>query len=86
MIGQALTAQSLADTLVAAGVRRAMVLDMNEYWSAGFYFNHRPGGVLVCHKLDPDISGPCDRYLHPYKRDSFQFLAALPISRRQSSP
>lgn len=86
VIGQALTAQTLADTLVAAGAQRAMVLDMNEYWSAGFYFSHKRDGKPICHKLDPDISGPCERYLEPYQRDSFQFLAAYPLTRRHSSP
>jgi hypothetical protein len=82
VIGQALSAQSLADTLVAAGAKRAMVLDMNQYWSAGFYFSHTRAGNLVCHRLDPDIGGPCDRFLRTYKRDSFQFLAAYPIGRK----
>lgn len=82
VIGQALSAQTLADTLVASGVRRAMVLDMNQYWSAGFFFTHNRAGSAICHRLDPDIGGPCDRFLRPYKRDSFQFLAAYPVGRR----
>ncbi len=86
LIGQALSAQTLADTLVATGVQRAMVLDMNEYWSAGFFFSHQRDGDPICHKLDPDISGPCDRFLHPFARDSFQFLAAYPLTKRHSAP
>ena len=82
VIGQALSAQSLADTLVASGAQRAMVLDMNQYWSAGFFFTHNRAGDPICHRLDPDIGGPCDRFLHSYKRDSFQFLAAYPVGRR----
>jgi len=82
VIGQALSAQSLANTLVAAGAQRAMVLDMNQYWSAGFYFSHTRSGAAICHRLDPDIGGPCDRFLHAYKRDSFQFLAAYPMGSR----
>ncbi|MDO8731840.1 MAG: phosphodiester glycosidase family protein [Actinomycetota bacterium] len=82
VVGQALSAQSLADTLVATGVQRAMVLDMNEYWSAGFFFNHQRDGDPICHKLDPDTSGPCDRFLHSFARDSFQFLAAYPLTKR----
>lgn len=82
VIGQALSAQSLAETLVASGVQRAMVLDMNQYWSAGFYFSHNRAGDPICHRLDPDIGGPCDRFLRPYKRDSFQFLAAYPVGRK----
>ena len=82
VIGQALSAQSLADTLVASGAKRAMVLDMNQYWSAGFYFSHNRAGDPICHRLDPDIGGPCDRFLRPFKRDSFQFLAAYPVGRK----
>lgn len=86
VIGQALSAQTLADTLVATGVQRAMVLDMNEYWSAGFFFNHKRNGDLICHKLDPDLSGACDRFLRPFARDSFQFLAAYPLTKRHPAP
>ena len=75
-----LSAQGLADTLVRAGVQRAMVLDMNNYWTAGFYFRHRKDGTPVCRKLDPQIPEGCDRFLRPYKRDSFQFLANQPLS------
>ena len=75
-----LSAQGLADTLVRAGVQQAMVLDMNAYWTAGFYFRHRKDGTPVCRKLDPQIPEGCDRFLKPYKRDSFQFLAAQPLS------
>ena len=70
-----LSAEGLADTMVRAGVERAMVLDMNNWWTAGFYFRHKPDGTPVCRKLDPAIQEGCDRFLKPYKRDSFQFLA-----------
>lgn len=82
VIGQALSAQSLANTLVASGAQRAMVLDMNQYWSAGFYFTHNRAGDPFCHRLDPEIGGPCDRFLRSFKRDSFQFLAAYPVGRK----
>ena len=71
-----LSAQTLAQTLVRAGVVRAMVLDMNNWWVAGFYFTHRADGAPVCAKLDPNIAEGCDRFLSRYKRDSFQILAA----------
>ncbi|HQZ84728.1 MAG TPA: phosphodiester glycosidase family protein [Actinomycetota bacterium] len=70
-----LSAESMADTLVRAGVARAMVLDMNDWWVAGFYFTHDANGAPVCHKLDPNIQEGCDRFLKSYKRDSFQVLA-----------
>ncbi len=71
-----LSAASLADTLVRAGVVRAMVLDMNNWWVAGFYFSHAGDGTPLCAKLDPNIQESCNRFLNRYKRDSFQFLAA----------
>ena len=71
-----LSAESMADTLVKAGVVRAMVLDMNNWWVAGFYFNHSSNGAPLCAKLDPNIAEGCDRFLQKYKRDSFQILAA----------
>jgi Phosphodiester glycosidase len=71
-----LSAQTLASTLVSAGVVRAMVLDMNNWWVAGFYFTHSPNGAPICSKLDPNIAETCNRFLSRYKRDSFQILAA----------
>lgn len=74
VIGEYLTAPMLADTLIAAGVERAMVLDMNEYWAAGFYYRTNKKGELTCKFLEPNINGTCDRFLRPYKRDSFHML------------
>jgi len=71
-----LSAATMANTLVKAGVVRAMVLDMNNWWVAGFYFDHTASGQPVCHKLDPNIAESCNRFLNPYKRQSFQILAA----------
>jgi hypothetical protein len=71
-----LSAQTMAQTLVRAGVVRAMVLDMNNWWVAGFYFSHTASGAPVCAKLDPNIQEGCNRFLNRYKRDSFQILAA----------
>jgi hypothetical protein len=70
-----LSAPGMANTLVRAGVQRAMVLDMNNWWVAGFYFSRNPDGSPQCHKLDPAIQEGCNRFLQRYKRDSFQFLA-----------
>ena len=75
-----LSAEGLADTLVRAGVERAMVLDMNNWWTAGFYFRHKPDGTPLCRKLDPAIQEGCDRFLKPYKRDSYHFLANQPVT------
>ena len=75
-----LSADGLANTLVGAGAQQAMVLDMNNWWTAGFYFRHKKNGTPLCRKLDPSIAEGCDRFLYPYKRDSFQFLANAPLS------
>jgi len=75
-----LSADGLANTLVGAGAQEAMVLDMNNWWTAGFYFRHKKNGAPLCRKLDPSIAEGCDRFLYPYKRDSFQFLANAPLS------
>jgi hypothetical protein len=69
-----LSATALADVMVAAGVKRAMTLDMNDWWTAGFYFKHGADGTPQCRKLDPAIQENCDRFLQRYKRDSYQFL------------
>jgi len=74
VVGPYMTAKGLADTLVNAGVERAMVVDMNKYWAAGFYYRHKKG-VPQCRKLHPEIPDNCDRFLRPFKRDSFHFLA-----------
>lgn len=76
-----LSAEGLANTLVGAGVDEAMVLDMNNWWTAGFYFRHKADGTPLCRKLDPSILEDCDRFLKQYKRDSFQFLARGAVTR-----
>lgn len=70
-----LSAQGMANTMVNAGVKRAMVLDMNNWWVAGFYFRHASNGDPICAKLDPNIQEGCSRFLKRYKRDSFDFVA-----------
>jgi hypothetical protein len=73
-----LSADGLANVLVLAGAEEAMVLDMNNWWTAGFYFRHSKDGKPLCRKLDPSIQEGCDRFLNKYKRDSFQFLSINP--------
>lgn len=80
-----LSAAGLGNVLVGAGVERAMVLDMNDWWTAGFYFRHKKNGTPLCRKLDPAIQENCDRFLQRYKRDSFQFLAK-PAPRPSATP
>lgn len=73
--GPSLSASALADALVSAGVQRAMVLDMNSWWSAGYTFRHTNDGKLVCKKIQPEMPNECHRFLDGFIRDSFQILA-----------
>jgi hypothetical protein len=75
VVGPYMSAKGLGDTLVRAGVERAMVVDMNKYWAAGFYYRHDRRGTPQCRKLHPEIPDSCDRFLKPFKRDVFHFLA-----------
>jgi hypothetical protein len=64
-----------------------MVLDMNDWWTAGFFFRHKKDGTPLCRKLDPAIQEGCDRFLKPYKRDSFHFVARpAPAPSSQPAP
>jgi len=75
VVGPYMSAKGLGDTLVRAGVERAMVVDMNKYWAAGFFYRHDAKGRPQCTKLHPEIPDTCDRFLKPFKRDTFHFLA-----------
>lgn len=73
--GPYLTAPALADLMVRAGVEYGMVLDMNDYWAAGYYFQHDADGNPICKKMDPSMPDPCERFLHGFERDSFNVIA-----------
>ena len=73
--GPSLSASALADALIRAGVQRAMVLDMNGWWSAGYTFKHNDKGALVCKKIQPEMPNECHRFLDGFMRDSFQILS-----------
>jgi hypothetical protein len=74
--GHNLSVRALADALAAKGVVRAMELDINPAWVAGYlYPHHSSAGAAVPIGLVPGqmaISGP---YLHPYFRDFFTVVA-----------
>jgi hypothetical protein len=67
-----LTAVSLADMLVRAGVVRAMELDINPNWVTFNLFSHPNANdptVTTGTKLLPDMHRTADRYLGPDSRD-----------------
>jgi hypothetical protein len=67
-----LTASSLADMLVRAGVVRAMELDINPNWVTFNLFSHPDPAdptATTGAKLLPDMRRTADRYLGPDSRD-----------------
>jgi hypothetical protein len=71
--GHNLSVRALAQALAAKGVVRAMELDINPAWVAGYLFAHSPSPAPTVAPIplvpgQTPISGP---YLHPYFRDFF---------------
>ena len=71
--GELLTPSQLAGALVGAGVVRAMELDINPDWVAGYLYEHHPGGPTPV-PLIPGQLGIYGKLLEPYSRD---FLAVI---------
>jgi len=72
--GESLSPSMIAQALVGAGVVRAVELDINPEWVAGYLYVHHgagPTGVPVV-PGQPGVSG---RFLTPYSRDFFTILA-----------
>jgi hypothetical protein len=74
VIGDALSAQSLADLLVKAGAVRAMPLDMNSAYANGFLYGPYEGGK----RLDPATFREPDRFLVASERDFIAVYAKSP--------
>ena len=76
--GPALSAKTLAESLVRAGAVRAMALDINPEWVTFNVFTHDATGAVVGSKLYPQMQRPADRYLGPTHeaRDFFSVSAA----------
>jgi hypothetical protein len=71
--GEQLTPSQLADALIGAGAVRAMELDINPDWVAGYLYEHHPGGPAPV-PLIPGQLGIYGKLLEPYSRD---FLAVI---------
>ncbi|MGO9751222.1 MAG: hypothetical protein ACLP8S_07470 [Solirubrobacteraceae bacterium] len=70
--GEHLTVAALADALLGARVVRAVQLDINPYWVAGYLYGHRGGkGPLAPVPVVPGQSGIPGQYLTPWSRDFF---------------
>jgi hypothetical protein len=70
--GEHLTPSGLATALLSAGVVRAVELDINPEWVAGYLYGHRGGlGPLAPVPVVPGQRGVPGFFLAPYSRDFF---------------
>lgn len=74
--GHNLSVRALAEALAGKGVVRAMELDINPAWVAGYAYEHpRHSGVPVPIPLVPGQTGIPGQFLAPYYRDFFTVIA-----------
>jgi hypothetical protein len=71
--GEQLTPSTLARALVTAGAVRAIELDINPDWVAGYLYVHHPSGPVAVPAV-PGQLGIAGQFLAPYSRD---FLAVV---------
>ena len=73
--GEHLTVPQLADALLAAHVMRAVELDINPEWVAGYFYGHRGGhGPLAPVPVMPGQQGIPGEFLAPWSRDFFTIV------------
>ncbi len=73
--GESLTVAQFADAMAAAGVQRAVQLDINPDWVAAYlYVHHRTGGPTPI-PVVPGQYGIYGHLLAPYSRDFFTVLS-----------
>ena len=72
--GEHLTPASLASALIGAGVVRAIELDINPDWVAGYLYVHRAGGP-VANPVVPDQLGIAGQLLTADTRDFLTVVA-----------
>jgi len=72
--GESLSPAMIAQALVGAGVVRAVELDINPEWIAGYLYVHHRGGPTAV-PVVPHQFGIPGRYLVPHGRDFFTILA-----------
>ena len=74
--GSSLTVAQLAAVLLGAHVVRAVELDINPEWVAGYFYGHRGGhGPLAPVPALPTQHGIPGQYLAPWSRDFFTLTA-----------
>lgn len=72
--GEHLTVSALADGLLSAHVVRAVELDINPEWVAGYLYLHRPTSLAAVQQVagQPGVPG---QFFTPYSRDFFVMQA-----------
>jgi hypothetical protein len=74
--GEHLTVGQLAEALIKANVVRAVELDINPQWVAGYLYGHRGGtGPLAPVPVVPGQVGVPGSFLTPYGREFFTIVA-----------
>ena len=72
--GESLTSGALASAMSGAGVQRAIELDINPEWVAGYLYVHHAAGPAAV-PVVPGQSGIPGQLLAPYSRDFFAIVA-----------
>jgi hypothetical protein len=72
--GEHLSPAGLADALIAAGAQRAIELDINPYWVAGYLYPHHPSGPVAVGVL-PGQHGIAGELLEANARDFLTIVA-----------
>ena len=72
--GESLSPTGIAQALIGAGVQRAVELDINPAWVAGYLYVHGGSGPRAL-PVVPGQNGISGRFLEPYSRDFFTILA-----------
>jgi hypothetical protein len=72
--GEELSPADLARALIAGGAQRAVELDINPFWVAGYLYVHHPSGPVAT-PVVPGQHGIAGELLEPYGRDFFTVIA-----------
>ncbi len=75
-VGNWLSAKSLADMMVRAGVERSMILDMNSGYANGYFYGPYARGQ----KIDPTIPREVTRFWSPSTRDFIAVFMKSPAN------
>jgi hypothetical protein len=73
--GESLSPAVIAKALTGAAVQRAVELDINPQWVAGYLYVHHAGGPIAVPVVPGQVGIP-GRLLAPYTRDFFTILAS----------